>query len=247
MAQPISTPMLIPKDILSPEEQKVFDKYKDQPAELAKRFTWWSMHDLMKYFHTEKYLTTLENDANMFSFQIDLTAAELAANAARNPALLTSLNTAMTNLQSITNEIVTEFNAAQAANAQQSTALVLNATARRTGGKKNNKSRGGADPLPPITNIAEKFTPDRIKKECFNDLKLDTFDSRDRIFIVDGKLPIVTESLNNQIADPLPEPAAPVAPAVAPAVGGGKTRRRKRGSKQSSKKGSKGKTRKYRR
>ena len=175
------------------------------------------------------------------TFQIDLTAAELAANAARNPALLTNLNTAMTNLQSITNEIVTEFNAAQAANAQQSTALVLNATARRTGGKKKNKLRGGE------TNIAEKFTPDRIKKECFNDLKMDTFDSRDRIFIVDGKLPVVTEALNNQIADPLPDPAAPVAPTavapVAPAAGGGKTRRRKRGSKQ----GKKGKTRKYRR
>jgi hypothetical protein len=242
MAQPISTPMLIPRDILSAGEQVVFDKYKDQPAELAKRFTWWSMHDLMKYFHTEKFLTTLENDANMFSFQIDLTAQELAANAARNPALLTNLNTAMTHLQSITNEIVTEFNAAQAANAQQSTALVLNATQRRGGGKKKNKLRGGE------INIAEKFTPDKIKKECFNDLKLDTFDSRDRIFIVDGKLPVVTEALSNQIADPLPEPAAPVAvaapaPAPAPAAGGGKTRRRKRGSKQSKK----GKTRKYRR
>ena len=243
MAQPISTPMLIPRDILSAGEQVVFDKYKDQPAELAKRFTWWSMHDLMKYFHTQQFLTTLENDANMFAFQIDLTAAELAANAARNPALLTNLNTAMTNLQSITNEIVTEFNAAQAANAQQSTALVLNATQRRGGGKKKNKLRGGE------TNIAEKFTPDRIKKECFNDLKMDTFDSRDRIFIVDGKLPVVTEALNNQIADPLPDPAAPVAPTavapvapVAPAAGGGKTRRRKRGSK-----GKKGKTRKYRR
>jgi hypothetical protein len=227
----------------------VFDKYKDQPAELAKRFTWWSMHDLMKYFHTQQFLTTLENDANMFSFQIDLTAQDLAANAARNPALLTNLNTAMTNLQSITNEIVTEFNAAQAANAQQSTALVLNATQRRGGGKKKNKLHGGE------TNIAEKFTPDRIKKECFNDLKLDTFDSRDRIFIVDGKLPVVTEALSNQIADPLPEPAAPVAvaavgapaPAVAPAAGGGKTRRRKRGSKQGSKQSKKGKTRKYRR
>ena len=50
MAQPISTPMLIPRDILSAGEQVVFDKYKDQPAELAKRFTWWSMHDLMKHF-----------------------------------------------------------------------------------------------------------------------------------------------------------------------------------------------------
>ena len=72
MAQPISTPMLIPRDILSAGEQVVFDKYKDQPAELAKRFTWWSMHDLMKYFHTQQFLTTLENDANMFAFQIDL-------------------------------------------------------------------------------------------------------------------------------------------------------------------------------
>jgi hypothetical protein len=240
MAQPISKPMLIPKKILSDVEQLEFEKYKDQPAELEKRYTWWSMHDLMKYFH-DGFLT-LENDANMFSFQIDLTAPELLANSNRNPQLLSSLNTAMNNLQKITNEILTEFNAAQSANAAQSTQMVLNSTARR-GGKKKYKLRGGDLP-----NISDKFSADRIKKECLNDLKLDTFSSRDRIFIVDGNLPVVTEALKSQIAAPAaPEApvvlaAPPVAPMVAPAAGGSKTRKGKKGRK-----GKKSKTRKYRR
>ena len=205
MAQAITTPMLIPKDILSSEEQKVYEQFKDQPAELEKRFKWWSMHDLMKYFHSG--LMTKENDANMFSFQIDLTGPELDANSLRNPQLLTNLNTAMANLSKITNEISTDFNEAQSANAAQSTQLVLNATARKNGGKKKNL-RGG-DYVPPKIN--EKYSADRLKTECFTDIKLDTFGSRDRFFVVDGNLPVAQEALKNQIASPAP--TAPTAPA----------------------------------
>ena len=217
MAQPITTPMLIPRDILSEAEQKVYDQFKDNKAELEKRFTWWSMHDLMKYFHSG--LMTKENDANMFSFSIDLTMSELRANSTRNPQLLTGLNTAMGNLNKITTEISTVFNDAKAENAKQMNETVLNATLPRSqrGGGKYKKTRGGDPPV----NIAEKFSADRLKNECLNDLKLDTFGSRDRFFIVDGNLPTVTDALKNQVAAPAEAPgAAAAAPGAAgPAAG----------------------------
>lgn len=215
MAQPITTPMLIPRDILSEAEQKVYDQFKDNKPELAKRFTWWSMHDLMKYYHSG--LMTKENDANMFSFSIDLTSSEMAANSARNPQLLSGLNTAMGNLNKITNEISNDFNDAKAENAKQLNETVMNATLPRSqrGGKNKKKWGGGV-------NIMEKYSADKIKTECLNDLKIDAFGSRDRIFIVDGLLPTVTDALKNQIAAPVEAPAAAAAgPAagLAPAAG----------------------------
>jgi len=209
MAQQITTPMLIPRDILSEGEQKVYDQFKDNKPELAKRFTWWSMHDLMKYFHSG--LMTKENDANMFSFSIDLTSPELAANSARNPQLLSGLNTAMNNLSKITNEISNDFNDAKAENAKQLNETVLSATQRRGGGKNGKKKWGGG------VNIIEKYSADKLKTECLNDLKMDPFGSRDRIFIVDGILPTVTEALKNQVAAPAD---APGAPAAAPGAAG---------------------------
>ena len=245
MPQPISTPMLIPKDILSEQEQKLYEQFKGNAPELEKRFKWWSMHDLMKYFHSG--LMTKENDANMFSFQIDLTAPELEANAARNPQLLSSLNTAMSNLSVITNEISADFSALQSETSNKLTQTVLDATSRKSGGNWKKSKKGGAP------NFAEKFSADRLKKECLNDLKTDTFGSRDRIFVVDGLLPLASEELKNQIAAPVvaqppavvpgapllpgapPLPGAPAAApgaagpaaAAAPGMGGGRRKTRK--------------------
>ncbi len=209
--QPITTPMLIPRKILSDGEQKIFDQFEKNPAELEKRFKWWSMHDLMKHFHSG--LMTIENDANMFSFVIDLTAPELAANSLRNPQLLSSLNTAMANLSKVTNEISGDFTQLKEANAAQSTKMVLNATSRgpvQTGGGRK-KYKGGD------VNISEKYSATRLKMECLNDLALDPFGSRDRIFIVDGILPVAPDALKNQISVPVEAATAAATAATAAA------------------------------
>ena len=209
MATPVGTPMLIPRDILSDDEKtKVYDLYKDKPAELEKRFKWWSMHDLMSYFKSG--LIPKENDANIFSFKIDLTAPELAANSARNPQLLSGLNTAMANLQKITNQIASEFTKQQTESSTAQAQIAMGNVRRpaaNVGGKKSqtkkykNKKGGGF-------NAEDLFGANILKNECLNDLVLDNFSSRDRIFIVDGLLPVAPKNLTAQIAEALPAPGA---------------------------------------
>ena len=209
--------MLIPRDILSAEEQKYYDTLKDKPVELEKRFKWWSMHDLMEYYHSG--LMTKENKSNMFSYKIDLTGPELEINSARNPQLISNLNTAMGNLTKVTGEISKAFvdqQSTAATSLQQSTlSAVMKKGGKNSNTNKKNKQtnkRGGA------VDIATLFSGDRLKTECLNDLVLDTFNSRDRIFIVDGLLPPLTPGLDKQIAEAaLPGAAAlPVGAAALP-------------------------------
>lgn len=206
--------ILIPRDILSAEEQKYYDTLKDKPVELEKRFKWWSMHDLMEYYHSG--LMTKENKSNMFSYKIDLTGPELEINSARNPQLISNLNTAMGNLSKVTGEISKAFVDQQSTSAKSLQDSTLSAAMKRGGkksksNKKNTNKRGGA------VDIATLFSGDRLKTECLNDLVLDTFNSRDRIFIVDGLLPPLTPGLDKQIAEAAAAAAAlPVAAAALP-------------------------------
>ena len=74
-----SEPFLIPKEILSDAEKKMYeDIEKNNPEELKQRYKWWSMHDIMKFYHSG--LIPKENDANFFPYKIDLTAPELLQN-----------------------------------------------------------------------------------------------------------------------------------------------------------------------
>jgi hypothetical protein len=211
--------MLIPREILSDDEKtKVYDLYKDNPVELEKRFKWWSLHDLMAYFKSG--LLPKENDANIFSFKIDLTAPELAANSARNPQLLSGLNTAMANLQKITNQIASEFTKQQTESSSAQAQIAMGNVRRPIGGKKGqtkkykNKKGGGF-------NAEDLFGANILKTECLNDLAMDNFSSRDRIFIIDGLLPVAPKNLIAQIAEPVPAPPMPGAmPGAAPPMPG---------------------------
>jgi hypothetical protein len=222
MAQPVdmNNPFLIPRDILSEAEQKVFDQFKDNKAELTRRFKWWSLHDIMAYFHSG--LMPKENNANMFSFKIDLTSDEISANKNRNPGLKLGLDTAMNNLNVVTNGLVKDFTDVQKEASQTQAQIAMRSPiipqAQVTGGgrKKKNNSKGGA------IDIGAKYTPEFLKNECLKDLLLDNFNSRDRIFITDGNLPNVTDQLKNQIAEP-----DPTVPVVVAAVKGGRRKTRK--------------------
>jgi len=183
----IGEAFLIPRDILSKDEQAVYDTVSEADRKL--RYKWWSMHDLMKYYHSG--FIPLENDANIFAFRIDLTAPELTQNKFRDNGLGTGLETAMMNLNDVTNAIAQTITSTREKLINQQQETTLNATMRRNGGK---KQKGGVFEIKPaITDPSftpgEAFSSQKLKNECMNDLEKDIFNSRNRIFVVDGKLP----------------------------------------------------------
>ena len=185
----IGEPFLIPRDILSKDEQVVYDSVPEADRKI--RYKWWSMHDIMSYYHSG--FIPLENNANIFAFRIDLTSPELLQNKYRDNGLGTGLETAMMNLNDVTNAIAQTITSTREKLITQQQETTLNATMRR-GGK---KQKGGIFELKPAINDpmfspSEAFSAQKLKNECMNDLEKDIFNSRNRIFVVDGKLPTYT-------------------------------------------------------
>ena len=258
----IGEAFLIPRDILSKDEQAVYDMVPE--AERKIRYKWWSMHDLMKYYHNG--LLTLENDANIFAFRIDLTAPELTQNKFRDSGLGTGLDTAMMSLNDVTNAISQVITGTREKLITQQQETTMNATMRRGGKKKGKKTQKGGvfDIVPsfidPAFTPSEAFSAKKLKNECMNDLEKDIFNSRNRIFVVDGKLPTYTApglevltAAEKQLEDelkanvaanpnmpPMPPQAIPL-PGIAPSVSVGGRRRKTR--KLRNKKSKRGKTR----
>ena len=242
----IGEAFLIPRDILSKDEQVVYDSVPEADRKL--RYKWWSMHDIMSYYHSG--FIPLENNANIFAFRIDLTSPELIQNKYRDTGLGTGLETAMMNLNDVTNAIAQTITSTREKLIMQQQETTLNATMRRGG--KGKKQKGGIYELKPaITDPAfspsEAFSAQKLKNECMNDLEKDIFNSRNRIFVVDGKLPMYTppalDALQAQEKQ-LEEELARNANVPAPAAGG---RRKRRTTHKKKQPGKKGKSRRMRR
>jgi hypothetical protein len=254
----------LPADYLYPGDeasQKIYEKLS-----LAEKLNenvcgkWWSMYDLMKYFHSG--FMPEEGETNYIRYEIDLTAPELRHAMSSDPNLKSSVDTSMmTGLTKLSGQLL-----GQVAKAKQmatesvaaATSSGLGLSVRRGGAKK--KWRGGDNmmqqgmmmqpqgmmmqpqgmmqPEDPTAQIAELLKPENLEKECLNDVFQILFNSRNRIFITDskpGNLALVS-SLGIPPQPPLTGPPAP-----APPVGGRrKTRKSKMGKKS-------GKTRRYRR
>jgi hypothetical protein len=202
----------------------------------------------MSYYHSG--FIPLENNANIFAFRIDLTAPELIQNKYRDNGLGTGLETAMMNLNDVTNAIAQTITSTREKLITQQQETTLNATMRRGG--KGKKQKGGIYELKPaITDPAftpsEAFSAQKLKNECMNDLEKDIFNSRNRIFVVDGKLPMYTppalDALQAQEKQ-LEEELARNANMPAPAAGG---RRKRRTTHKKKQPGKKGKSRRMRR
>ena len=184
------TPRIIPRDILSKDEQTIYDSLT--PAERDIQYKWWSMHDILKYYHSG--FITLENDANFFNFKIDFTKAELADMKYRDPQLVAGVNQSMDNLNDVTTAIANRFiqEKAKFAQQQQDTTMRALTPMRQQGGRKR-KQKGGIFTVDPNEDISIAFSKDKLREECMNDLFKDTFTSRNRIFIVDSlPLPLYT-------------------------------------------------------
>ena len=252
------TPFLIPREILSEPEQKMFDEIKEKnPEEHAQRYKWWSMYDIMKFYGSG--LIPKANAANFFPFKIDLTAPGLLQNKYRDADLVNGFNVAMNKLTNVSAAITDYYNKAQSKWTTETQKATLSAATSHGG--KNNKitkksiKKGGVGDggiLVDITKpINEIFSSDALKNQCTQALYDDVFHSRNRIFLVDNQLPTYTQPTYEQLrgnADKLAAekaalkaaPAAPAAPAAAaaaaPAAGGGKKKRKHKTQKKKVKK-----------
>jgi hypothetical protein len=231
-------PKTIPRDILSENEQVVYDSLT--PAERDIQYKWWSMHDILNYYHS-KSLFTIENDANFFNFKIDLTKPELADMKFRDPTLVAGVVQSMDNLNDVTTAIANRFIAEKAKFAQQQQDSTMNALSNRRGGKKR-KQKGGVFNVDPNEDISVAFSKEKLREECMVDLNKDTFTSRNRIFLVDSApLPLYTAPTVDALKQAMDQTKTELAAqsgnnmpgAAAPAAGGRgrRTRKSKKGRK----------------
>ena len=254
-----SEPFLIPKEILSDAEKKMYeDIEQNNPEELKQRYKWWSMHDIMKFYHSG--LIPKENDANFFPYKIDLTAPELLQNKYRDQDLVNGFEVAMSKLKDVTSAIAKYHTEAKAQWSNTMTQSTLGASMRK-GGKNTKKQRGGEEVFTVNNNddVNLAFSYEKLKDQCTLSLFNDVFHSRNRIFLVDNQLPTwnpkTYEDLKanaeklkiekNAPAVPVAVPVAADPAAAPPAIGGG--RRKTRKNKHKKGKGKKGKSRRMRR
>ena len=243
-------PFIIPREILSEPEQKMFDEIKETSTEEHKqRYKWWSMYDIMKFYGSG--LIPKVNAANFFPFKIDLTAPELLQNKYRDPDLVNGFDTAMMNLNDVTAAITEYYNNAKAEWTKESAETTLRAATSHGGGKKSttqkrksnyknkNKKGGQTFKIDPKSKINEAFAANVLKDQCTLALYNDVFHSRNRIFLVDNQLPTYTQPTYEQLrgnADKLKSEKIAIAAVAAmtppsgaapPAAGGGKHKHQK--------------------
>jgi len=232
-------PFMIPREILSEPEQKMFDEVKENnPEEHKQRYKWWSMYDIMKFYGSG--LIPKVNAANFFPFKIDLTAPELLQNKYRDPDLVNGFEVAMSKLNELSSSIADYYNQAQAKWTKETAAVTLSAATSK-GGKRNiskpktkkKGKKGGNSPTFVVDvnkKINEVFSASVLKDQCTQALFGDVFHSRNRIFLVDNQLPTYTQPTYEQLrgnADKLKaekitaaaqaQAQAQAAPAAAPA------------------------------
>jgi hypothetical protein len=254
-----SEPFLIPKNILSEAEQKVYEKIeKDRPEELKLRYKWWSLHDIMKYYHSG--LIPIENEANFFSFKIDLTAPELLQNKYRDKDLVNGLDNAMSQLKEVTSAIAKYYIDAKAKWTTITSESMLNASMRRGGtrsrkNKKNTQCDGGGEGRAIFTanidqDVSEAFSYEKLKNQCTLSLFDDVFHSRNRIFLVNSQMPTWTPETYDDLqgnADRLNEEKIKLAAlGAAPPLAGGEMSNTRKTRKYKNKKVQRGKSRRMR-
>jgi hypothetical protein len=202
---------------------------------LANGGKWWSMFDLMKFFHSG--FLPEHSDTNFINFEIDFTSPELKRAEVTDPTLKQEVYSSMTpGLQELSSKLlrlIAEMKVAATTNvaAAQSQGLGIG---RRGGSKKNRKLKGGEG-----ETIDMLLDPMKLEEECLKDLFRIKLNSRNRIFITDskpGKLALV--DILNLPRDPAPladttQNAAPQNPAPQNAGKKNKTRKGRKGNKKS--------------
>ena len=143
MATSFSEVVILPEKYLKTDEQRALYKANaNNPEELKKHFKWWSMHDIMDFYHSG--FAPIENKANALTFKIDFTSPEMLENQKVNPDLINRITTGMSQLKGLESEIERTIMDVDKGNTAQIQAMAMRAPPPR-GGSKNKypKKKGG--------------------------------------------------------------------------------------------------------
>ena len=234
----------------SKDKAEAYDKLPSDQARFDEGGKWWSMYDLMDYFHSG--IMPEHSKTNYFEFEIDFTSPHLKVSSITDPNMVQELNSTMTNgLQSLASNVQNLISKLQVEASNKTLDISTGAllTNRRGGAKRKFKRGGDGEPLPlagqppaaalgTADQITALLSPANLEIECLKDIFRVKLNTWDRIFITNGKkdkLPLHSalnmpqdheENLIDQVR--AATGATGATGATAPAVGGTKTRRRKR-------------------
>jgi hypothetical protein len=211
---------------------------------------WWSLHDIIDTFGSGIFKE--ENDANYFSYVIDLDADHFKELRLVDPTLAMNIDRDMTtNLTGVSTQITNYINDQKMANSAAMNAAVVGVAAA-------NKPfmMGSPQPQPGPPGIAGPagittpnaneplWSPKNLETECLKDIAKLQLTSKSRIFVIRTAMTPITEEQRKRIetegdeeilVKQAPAAVAAAAPGVAPApISGGltKTRKSKKGKKK---------------
>jgi len=184
-------------DSLYPDNKKFRESYanlKTDPEKLNAGGKWWSMFELMKYWHSG--ILPEMADSNFINFAIDFTAPALSRNSKLKADVDTALLSGIQNLSTNINRLVSEGKLKAAQNlVEVSTAN----TANRFGvmgqpqgpgpgqppqGQGQGQGNNGPSSLDTLESL---LAPKNIENECINDFSKLLLNSTERFFITDAK------------------------------------------------------------
>ena len=231
-------------------------KYEAMTPDDKKKFggLWWSLHDIIETFGSGIFKE--ENDANFFSYVIDLDADHFKELRLVDPNLAMTIDRDMTtNLTGVSAQISNTFNQQKMASSDAMSAAVVGVAAANKpfmmGGPQQNPAANGmpnANAVPNATGLPNAnepvWSPKNLEAECFKDVAKLQLTSKSRIFVIRTAMTPITEEQKKRIETEgdeeilvkkaLSAPAAlPGQPgAVVPAISGGLTRKGRKGKKK---------------
>jgi hypothetical protein len=238
----------------SKDKAEAYDKLPSDQAKFDEGGKWWSMYDLMDYFHSG--IMPEHSKSNYFEFEIDFTSPHLKVASISDPNMVQELNSTMTTgLQSLASNVQNLISKLQVEASNKTLDISTGAllTNRRGGTTKRKLKRGGDGELagqPPAAGLgtADQITallsPANLEIECLKDIFRVKLNTWDRIFITNAKknaLPLSSilnlpkeENIIDQVkaATGATGATAATAATAAPAAGGAKTRRRKHANRR---------------
>jgi hypothetical protein len=233
-------------------------KYEAMSPEDKKKFggLWWSLHDIIDTFGSGIFKE--ENDANYFSYVIDLDADHFKELRLVDANLAMSIDRDMTtNLTGVSTKITNYINEQKMASSAAMNAAVVGVAAANKpfmmgGPPADPNAAPNANGMPNAAPDANEpaWSPKNLEAECFKDIVNIQLTSKSRIFVIRTTMTPITEEQKKRIESegdeeilvkqalsaPAALPGQPAAPGAVPAapISGGltKTRKGRKGKKK---------------
>ena len=250
----------LPAELVTNKNDKEgIKKYEAMSNEDKKKFggLWWSLHDIIETFGSGIFKE--ENDANFFSYVIDLDADHFKELRIVDANLAMTIDRDMTtNLTGLSTQITNTFNQQKMASSDAMSAAVVGVAAANKpfmmgGPQQSPTGNANATGLPNANGLPSAnepiWSPKNLEIECFKDVAKLQLTSKSRIFVIRTAMTPITEEQKKRIqtegdeevlvkqvlSAPAALPGQPAVPgAVVPAISGGltKTRKGRKGKKK---------------